>query len=115
MNILVVDDDPITSMMVGGILEDLGHTVSVKMSGADAWQQLQTESFDVVISDWVMPKMDGVELCHQLRRRSDHSYTYFILLTVMGLPEDRSKALEAGADDFLIKPIAPPEIVDRLE
>lgn len=115
MKILVVDDDPITSMMVGGILEDLGHVVTLKTSGADAWQILQSESFNVVISDWVMPVMDGVELCQQIRRRSDQQYTYFILLTVMGLPEDRSKALEAGADDFLIKPIAPPEIVDRLD
>lgn len=120
MNILVVEDDPISGLVLSTALEDLGHSVTVKPNGVEAWQLLQTlrapdARFEVVISDWMMPQMDGLALCRVIRERVEAAYTYVILLTVKGMPEDRLKALDAGADDFLVKPLDPDDLVARLE
>ena len=115
MNILVVEDDPISGMVLTTALEDLGHAVTLRGDGQEAWSLLQTEHFAAVISDWMMPRMDGLELCRHVRGRDEADYTYMILLTVRGLPEERLEALEAGADDFLIKPLDPAELVARME
>ncbi len=113
MNILVVEDDPISGLVLTTALEDLGHVITLRGNGQEAWSLLQSDHFAVVISDWMMPQMDGLELCRHVRGQAD--FTYFILLTVKGLPEERLEALEAGADDFLIKPLDPAELVARME
>ena len=115
MNILVVEDDPISGLVLTTALEDLGHVITLRGDGQEAWALLQTDNFAVVISDWMMPRMDGLELCRRIRGQVQSDYTYMILLTVKGLPEERLEALEAGADDFLIKPLDPAELVARME
>jgi type IV pilus assembly protein PilB len=115
MDILVVEDDPISGLVLSTALEDLGHSVMIRGNGMEAWQLLQADTFDIVISDWMMPKMDGLDLCRHIRARGVSTYIYVILLTVKGTSEDRVEALNAGADDFLVKPLDPAELVGRLE
>ncbi len=120
MNILVVEDDPISGLVLTTALEDLGHAVTLRCDGLEAWgllekSQMGKERFDLVVTDWMMPQVDGLELCSRIRAQRSLSYTYVILLTVKGLPEERLEALEAGADDFLIKPLDPAELIARLE
>ena len=120
MNILVVEDDAISGLVLTTALEDLGHTVTLRGDGEEAWGLIQQErhtpnAFEMVVTDWMMPRMDGVELCRRIRAVRDTRYVYVILLTVRGLPEERMEALEAGADDFLIKPLDPAELVARME
>ncbi len=120
MNILVVEDDPISGLVLTTALEDLGHTVTLRGDGQEAAMLLEKgqfgkERFDLVITDWMMPYVDGLELCRRIRAQRSALYTYVILLTVKGLPEERLEALEAGADDFLIKPLDPAELIARME
>ncbi|MGI4787842.1 MAG: ATPase, T2SS/T4P/T4SS family [Janthinobacterium lividum] len=120
MNILVVEDDPISGLVLTTALEDLGHAVTLRSDGQEAWGLLERERpdqerFEMVVTDWMMPHMDGLELCRRIRARRGLGYVYAILLTVKGLPEERIEALEAGADDFLIKPLDPAELVARME
>lgn len=115
MNVLVVEDEPISGLVLTTALEELGHTVTLRGDGQKAWALLQTERFDVVVTDWMMPVMSGLELCRRVRARGGAEYVYVILLTVKGSPEERLEALEAGADDFLIKPLDPAELVARMD
>ncbi len=120
MNILVVEDDPISGLVLTTALEDLGHAVTLRGNGEEAWSLLaaepaETDCFEMVVTDWMMPRMDGLELCRRIRARGGPGYLYLILLTVKGLPEERLEALEVGADDFLIKPLDPAELLARME
>ena len=123
MNILVVEDEPISGLVLTTALEELGHAVTLRGDGQEAWALLERSSslpafdspaFDLVVSDWMMPVVDGLELCRRIRSQRGQ-YIYVILLTVKGLPEERLEALEAGADDFLVKPLDPAELVARME
>jgi two-component system cell cycle response regulator len=93
----------------------MGHTATSVENGALAWETLQKQSFNVVISDWMMPQMDGLELCRHIRTRTSNEYTYFILLTARDQREDKFMGLQAGADDFLIKPLQSDELEARFE
>ncbi len=115
MKVLVVEDDPVTRTLVAKTVEGWGHTVQVAECGDDAWQKFRTErDFDVVISDWRMPGIDGIELCRRIRQHDKDSYTYFVLLTVADSRDNRIHALEQGADDFLPKPLDVGELEIRL-
>ena len=115
MKILVVEDDNISALVLRKALEKFGHEVVVETNGLAALGVLESGKFALLISDWMMPKMDGVEMCRRIRQRSDLSQTYVIMLTARGLPEDRVAGLEAGADDFLVKPLDAADLVARLE
>ena len=114
MRILAADDDPIASLVLESSLRSLGHEVALATNGQEAWAQLATQSFRVVVSDWTMPHVDGLELCRRLRARGG-DYTYFILLTsVEASEENHEAALKAGVDDFLAKPVNLRELRMRL-
>jgi two-component system chemotaxis response regulator CheY len=116
MKILVAEDEGMTAALLRGMLTALGHKVTLASDGLDAWQMLQGESWPLVLSDWLMPGLDGLSLCRQIRQRGDSSsYTYIILTTVRGGRADRMEGLKAGADDFLVKPIDREELAVRLE
>jgi sigma-B regulation protein RsbU (phosphoserine phosphatase) len=114
MKILMVEDDPIASMVLQAALKSLGHEVTAATDGLAAWNSLQVDPHRVVISDWMLPGLDGLELCRRIRaRRGD--YTYFILLSNLTSSGDNlGQAIAAGVDDFLSKPAKTAELQARL-
>ena len=115
MRILIVEDSKLQANFLRGLLESMGHEARVAADGDEAWRVLQEEPFPLVVSDWVMPGLDGPSLCRRIRERQGGSYTYVILLTVLGGRSDRMEGLRAGADDFLVKPVDAEELASRLE
>jgi two-component system cell cycle response regulator len=116
MRILVAEDQHPSALLLRHMLEQMGHDAVITTDGAEAWRILDDEGeFRIVISDWMMPQMDGLELCRRIRARPLGRYIYVILLTSKNRLEDRLQGLRAGADDFLIKPVVAAELEVRLE
>jgi DNA-binding response OmpR family regulator len=104
MKILTADDDTSSRAILSRVLRSFGHEVVETKDGSEAWSEYRLYSFPLIISDWMMPEVDGVELCKRVRSEPRAKYTYIILLTSL---EGKSKYLEgmqAGADDFINKP-----------
>lgn len=114
MKILVAEDEPVARQVLAATLTGLGHEVTLTADGADAWDAWLLSQSRVVISDWEMPTMDGLELCRRVRGRPAERYTYFILLTGRGGRESFFAAMDAGVDDFLTKPVNTDELAARL-
>ncbi|HWV99382.1 MAG TPA: response regulator [Candidatus Acidoferrum sp.] len=114
MNILIVDDDAVCRMALGAALKKLGHQVTAAKDGVDALAAFQQQRNRVVISDLLMPGMDGLELCRRIRSADAPRYTYFILLTIMEGKANYLEGMKAGADDFLTKPFDTEMLVARL-
>jgi two-component system chemotaxis response regulator CheY len=115
MRILLVEDEPIPALMLRRILEGMGYDVVSAADGMEALRTLESERIPLVISDWMMPGLDGPGLCQRIRARDQGSYTYVILLSVRGNRMDRMEGLCAGADDYLVKPVDKEELAVRLE
>jgi len=116
MRILIAEDEPISRRVLEATLAKWGHEVLVCCDGSDAWQTLQREDAPpLVILDWMMPGMDGVEICQRLRATRAAKPVYIILLTAKGRKEDIIAGLEAGADDYIIKPFDREELRARLQ
>lgn len=104
MHVLVVEDDQFNLAILNIILSNWGYTVSTAENGAEALDILQKKSFiNIVITDWLMPQMDGIELCQHIRAEIHDRYIYIILLSAKDGQVDMMTALKAGADDFLTK------------
>jgi two-component system, cell cycle response regulator len=115
MTILIAEDDPVSSLILRHSLEGLDEEVLVANNGAEAWRLVQErEDVRIIISDWMMPGIDGIELCRRVRALVDRPYVYFILLTAKAFREDRLAGLGAGADDFLTKPLDRAELIARV-
>jgi phosphoserine phosphatase RsbU/P len=115
MKILMAEDDAVASKILHLALERGGHEVVVTRTGTEAWETFDREPVRVVVSDWMMPDMDGLEFCRRVRARPKTPYTYFLLLTALSTsPENYDLASEAGVDDFLTKPLNAPTIRRRL-
>jgi two-component system cell cycle response regulator len=115
MKILIAEDDPISRRVLEAHLLEWGYEVVVASDGGEAWEIIQQpESPSLIISDWMMPNMDGLELCRKIREMKKSNYTYFIILTAKERQEDVVKGLQAGADDFLIKPFHQEELKYRV-
>ena len=115
MKILAVEDDPVARAILRQALIRLGHEVVDARDGVEAMKMLEKEPVRVIVSVWMMPEMDGLDLCRAVRGRVQADYVYFILLT--GLQADvnnQREAIEAGVDDFLTKPLDLQEIWMRL-
>ncbi len=115
MKILAVEDDLLARKVLVQALHRLGYQVDEANDGAEAIKALEKAPCRVVVSDWLMPEMDGLELCRQIRGKVGAEYTYFILLT--GRTADHAnqrEAIEAGVDDFLTKPLDLQELWMRL-
>ena len=116
MKILIAEDDPVSRRLLEAFLSKWGYDVVVTCNGSEAWDVLQRpEAPNLVISDWMMPNIDGLELCRKIREMERSGYTYFIILTAKERKEDVIKGLEAGADDFLIKPFHQEELKYRVQ
>lgn len=115
MKVLAVEDDPVASAVLVRTLHKLGHEVITVSDGSAALEVLAKDPVRVVVSDWVMPGLDGLELCQRVRARTGTDYVYFILVTGKLPSEDNQReAIEAGVDDFLRKPLVMQEIWMRL-
>lgn len=115
MKILAVDDDIIARTTLEGAIASLGHRPVMAEDGEQARDILGREPISVVISDWEMPGMDGLELCSWLRKQPSTHYVYFILLTkTLASPDNQARAHDAGVDDFLVKPAKPHDLAMRL-
>jgi sigma-B regulation protein RsbU (phosphoserine phosphatase) len=114
MKILTVEDDPITQLLLESALHGLGHEVVACADGASAWEQLEDRSIRIVVSDWQLPGISGLELCRRIRERGG-DYVSFILVTQLP-PSDENvdAAIVAGVDEFLAKPINLSELKLRL-
>ena len=116
MKIMVVEDDAITRRILETFLKKWGYEVTSVVDGSAAWEIMQDpDAPNLVISDWMMPNMDGVELCEKIRGLEKTDYTYFILLTSKAEKKDIIKGLESGADDFIVKPFDQEELKSRVK
>jgi DNA-binding response OmpR family regulator len=115
MKVLVADDDRISRAVLDTILRNLQYEPVVTENGRRALAALVREEIPLVITDWNMPEMDGLELCRRLRDPSRKVYTYVILLTVRSGKSNYLEGLAAGADDFMTKPVDPSELAARLK
>src|SRR5436305_13309285 len=111
--VLVVDDDAVSSSQRGALAKAAGYDVQTVPNGRQAWELLQLARVPIVISDWYMPEMDGPELCRRIRARTREPYAYFILVTARGGKQQYLAGMEAGADDFIAKPVDPDELRAR--
>ena len=105
MRVLVADDDSIVLELLRGLVDSFGHECIAVTDGEAAWSELVSNGADIVISDWLMPGLNGVQLCERVRAHPEIEYPYFILLTARGDHNDVLTAVRAGVDDHLVKPL----------
>jgi CheY-like chemotaxis protein len=115
VKILVAEDEPVSAAVLEATLKGLGHDVTIAKNGADAWDAWLIAQSRVIISDWQMPELDGIDLCQRIRARRGDRYTYFILLTGRTGRESFLTAMDGGVDDFLTKPVDREELAARLQ
>jgi two-component system, cell cycle response regulator len=114
MKVLIAEDDRDSRELLSWLLTKLGYEVVATENGRQAWDAFRQEKFRIVISDLLMPDMDGLELCRRIRGTKLQSYTYIIVLTALIGKKDYLEGMEAGADDFVTKPFDPDELKARL-
>ena len=115
MKILIAEDDAISRRLLETILKKWGYDVVVAFDGGQAWAELQKDNAPrLAILDWMMPEMDGVEVCGKVRERVDSPYVYILLLSAKSQREDLVKGMESGADDYITKPFDANELKVRL-
>jgi diguanylate cyclase (GGDEF)-like protein len=114
MRILIADDDATSRLVLEATASKLGHECLVAKDGSSAWELLSTEGIDVLLTDWQMPGVDGLELCRRVRSKLDGHFVYIVLITGLGHPEDVLEGMSAGADDYLVKPVVPFAVQTRL-
>jgi len=114
MKILIVEDELIFRRMVKKYLHEAGYDVSEAEDGLAAWELFQQEPFQLVITDWMMPGLNGPELIQNIRTSGQKSYTYIIMLTAMDDKDNIVIGLESGADEYLTKPFNSRELIARV-
>jgi DNA-binding response OmpR family regulator len=114
MKILIAEDMQVPRLVLEMTLKKLGHEYVSAVDGEQAWEAVQRDDFPVLITDWQMPKMDGLELCRRIRAMSRPRYTYIIVLTSMDAKPNYMEAIDAGTDDFMHKPMAEDLLAARL-
>ena len=110
MKILLVDDDTVARTILSELLHQQGHEVVEATDGQLAWDLVKRGEISFVLSDWLMPNLAGVDLCRKIRGGGLDHYIYVILCTSKGAKSDLIEGMDAGADDFLVKPISPEEL-----
>ena len=114
MDILIVEDDHISRSMLKKMLSEMGHTVIEASDGTEGWEILKQKKIKLVISDWIMPGMNGLDLCYKIRSGVIKEYIYVIMLTSKDRKTDLVNVFQAGADDYIPKPFDPEELRARV-
>ena len=114
MKILIADDDDVTRLLLGSALTNLGHDVREATNGRAAWDAWHGGEFPFIISDWMMPDLDGLEFCRRIRAERRADYTYVVLLTSRSGKTNFLEAMDAGADDFITKPFEKDALAARV-
>ena len=114
MDILVADDDRTGRFLVSSSLNELGHSVTEVTNGCEAWEAWKREHHQLVISDWLMPGIDGLELCRRIRAEEASGFAYIILITVRAGKANYLDAMDSGVDDFLRKPFERDRLIARV-
>ncbi|KAF0203161.1 MAG: response regulator [Gallionellaceae bacterium] len=114
LRILLVDDDRAIQLLYKTMLEKAGHNVATADNGRKALELVKAAPPQLIISDWVMPEMDGIEFCKELRKNPAWNKIYIFIVTALESTEKLIEAFEAGVDDFLVKPINPKVLAARL-
>jgi DNA-binding response OmpR family regulator len=115
MNVLLADDDPTMRLLLSRMLEQGGHTVTTAAAdGAEAWESYVAAPAPLLILDWEMPKMDGLELCRRIRSSERGDEAFILVITARDTTEDLTAVLDAGADDYMSKPVTPDNLMARL-
>jgi two-component system cell cycle response regulator len=115
MQVLLVEDSPVYRKLVGTHLENWGFKLVIAQDGSDAWGLLQhAECPKLILLDWVLPGMDGIDICRKIRQAKGPQYSYIIILTGKDARKDMLEAMQAGADDYLVKPFDELELKARL-
>jgi len=110
VKILLADDDSVTRRVLCALLRNQGHEVAEAPDGERGWQLVQETDISFVVSDWMMPGLAGVDLCRRIRAAGLNRYIYVILCTSRGERSDLIEGMDAGADDFLVKPVQADEL-----
>src|ERR1700749_1123896 len=114
MKVLIAEDDPVSRRILEKLLTNKGYTTVACDNGMQAWQLYQEGDFRLIISDWMMPEIDGLDLVRRIRESHRRDYCYFILLTAKTGKANFLEAMDAGVDDYLTKPLDVDEIKVRL-
>jgi two-component system cell cycle response regulator len=114
MKVLIAEDDRDSRELLGWLLQKLDYQVIATANGKEAWEAYKKGRFRIVISDVLMPELDGLELCRKIRLLKHSKYTYIILMTALIGKKDYLEGMEAGADDFVTKPFDLDELKARL-
>ncbi|MBK8263308.1 MAG: response regulator transcription factor [Nannocystis sp.] len=115
MQVLIADDDPISATILASLLERAGHTCQIVHDGAAAWQIARRDDAPrILFLDWMMPELDGLDLCRRVRAQARPDYTYIAILSVRNKQRDITLAFQSGADDFITKPYQAEEVLARL-
>ena len=113
-HVLVVEDDPLARRILQQILVSGGYVVDSAAEGHEALQKVKRERPDVVVTDWTMPGMDGLTLCRLIKGAEEGRFIHVIMLSARGETEAKVTGLDTGADDYLVKPVAPVELLARV-
>jgi twitching motility two-component system response regulator PilH len=112
--ILIADDSATTAAVMSKALAPLGHTILVAADGEDAVRQIQAEHPDLIIVDIIMPKMNGFQLCRTIRSTPELKHLPIIVVTSMDRESDRYWGMKQGADEYLVKPVDPSLLIDKV-
>ena len=116
MKVLIAEDDYVSRLLVKKAVKKMGYDVIEAENGKIALEMYGEHHPEMLISDWMMPQMDGLELCRTIRASKENSsYLYIILLTAKDKMSDLVEVFEAGADDYIIKPFKPDELRSRIK
>lgn len=115
MHILIAEDDSLSRKLLTTNLKEMGHTVDAAKDGEEAWEMYDRNPYRIIVSDWLMPNLDGLSFCERVRARPKTDYSYFILLTAnVSDVKNYYEAMDRGVDDFLSKPLDRQELAIRL-
>src|SRR5690349_20450053 len=114
MKVLIAEDEAVSRAVLEEIVRNLGYEPVVVTGGREALAAIMREEIPLLVTDWNMPDLDGIDLCRRLRDPGRRVYTYVLVLTAHSSKKHFLEALEAGADDFMTKPVDPDELAARL-